>query len=431
MIKSQIRTMMDAQLSTRLEDSIKKSFRSYNVEFEKKAKDERKRYIDLVEKSVKDIIKDKSSSQPKLTYTAAASLTEFELKKILLDKIKKSKSYRGAQEYKDLYDALVKSYKLDKDLFKSYGKVYSLKRDLEDKDKDEDPPAGSNQGLKKQKTSKDSAQVEEPMFETADTEMPLNQGEDLGNTEDQPNIEATSRNDWFKKPKRPLTPDSDWNTTKLIDFRPPQTWINKIAKAGKPPTTFDELMSTPIDFSTYVLNNLKIENLTQEYLVAYDKYAMWGITHWGAKRQSFYGYASNRKSKHDVFSTKRIITVTHVKVVKKYDYGYLDEIIVRRENQQLYKFIEGDFPRLNLHDIKDMLLLLMFTRRVVILKQVEDLQLGVESYQKKLNITRPETFRLMRSDELYKFYDGTLSSIRRVLHDIASSLEMDYLPKRR
>ncbi|GKD05434.1 hypothetical protein Tco_1180408 [Tanacetum coccineum] len=105
--------------------------------------------------------------------------------------------------------------------------------------------------------------------------------------------------------------------------------------------------------------------------------------------------------------------VTHVKVVKKYDYGYLDEIIIRREDQQLYKFVEGDFPRLNLCDIEDMLLLLvqkklsnlergdlfdlnvalqMFTRRVVILKQVEDLQLGVKSYQKKLNITRPEMF---------------------------------------
>ncbi|GJR21097.1 hypothetical protein Tco_0969624 [Tanacetum coccineum] len=148
--------------------------------------------------------------------------------------------------------------------------------------------------------------------------------------------------------------------------------------------------------------------------------------------------------------------------------------------KSLHKFVEGDFPRLNLHDIEDMLLLLvqnklsnmerddlfdlnvalrMFTRRVVILKRVEDLQLGVESYQKKLNITRPKTFRfditkmtpytaynnpqgiiyqdkfqrnrLMLFNELYKFCDGTLSSVRRVLHDIASSFQMDYLPKRR
>ncbi|GJR16953.1 hypothetical protein Tco_0965480 [Tanacetum coccineum] len=37
----------------------------------------------------------------------------------------------------------------------------------------------------------------------------------------------------------------------------------------------------------------------------------------------------------------------------------------------------------------------------------------------------------MRSDELYKFCDGTLTSVRRVLHDIANNLRMDYLPKRK
>ncbi|GKA92410.1 hypothetical protein Tco_0814335 [Tanacetum coccineum] len=60
------------------------------------------------------------------------------------------------QHTRNLYDALVKSYQLDKDLFDSYGKAYSLKRSHEDKDKDEDPPAGPNQGLEKKKTSKDA-----------------------------------------------------------------------------------------------------------------------------------------------------------------------------------------------------------------------------------------------------------------------------------
>ncbi|GJS99720.1 hypothetical protein Tco_0820890 [Tanacetum coccineum] len=59
--RSQIPTMVDAQLSTRLEDSIKKSFKSCTAEFEKKDKDERKRYIDLVEKSVKDIVRSHES----------------------------------------------------------------------------------------------------------------------------------------------------------------------------------------------------------------------------------------------------------------------------------------------------------------------------------------------------------------------------------
>ncbi|GJT68349.1 hypothetical protein Tco_1019829 [Tanacetum coccineum] len=54
---------------------------------------------------------------------------------------------------------------------------------------------------------------------------------------------------------------------KSVNFRPPRTWINKIAQAEKPPLSFDELMSTPIDFSAHVMNYLKIDNLTQEHLV--------------------------------------------------------------------------------------------------------------------------------------------------------------------
>ncbi|GKB82329.1 hypothetical protein Tco_0949224, partial [Tanacetum coccineum] len=93
--------------------------------------------------------------------------------------------------------------------------------------------------------------------------------------------------------------------------------------------------------------------------VAYDKYVMWGIAHWGTKRQKFYGYASYWKSTHDVFYKRRIIAVTHVKVMKWYDYKYLEEIVVRIEDNILYTFREGNFPRLNLRDIEYMLLLLV------------------------------------------------------------------------
>ncbi|GJV80184.1 hypothetical protein Tco_1516054 [Tanacetum coccineum] len=350
--------MVDAQISTRLEDSIKKSFRSYTTKFEKKAKYERKRYIDLVKKPMKEIIKDE----------------------------------------------------VDKDLFDSYGKAYSLKRAHEDKNKDEDPPAGSDQGLKKRKTSKDAKPSR-------------------GSKSSRGTSEA-SKNDWFKKPERPPTPDLDWNAGKQIDFRPPQTCISKIANARKPHFTFDELIITPINFSAYVLNNLKIENLTQEYLVRPAFNLLKGQCEkpeWNSKY-----YLEECGS----LSIKYTTSTTKTKAAK-------------------YDIIEG---------IEDMVPSLwspvkMFTKHVVILKRVKDLQLGVESYQKKLNITRSKTFmsditkmtpyttynnpqgiiyqdkfqrnRLMHFDELYKFFDGTLSSVRRVFHDIASSLEMDYFPKRR
>nr|GFC16641.1 hypothetical protein [Tanacetum cinerariifolium] len=99
----------------------------------------------------------------------------------------------------------------------------------------------------------------------------------------------------------------------------------------------------------------------------------------------------------------------------------------------------------------------MFTRSIVIQRRVEDLQLGVESYQKRLNLTKPDTYRsdlkrreaytaysnprgfiyqnkdkknrLMRIDELHKFSDGTLNVVRNALDDRLKGIRMQYLPQ--
>ncbi|GKD81442.1 hypothetical protein Tco_1348281 [Tanacetum coccineum] len=112
-----------------------------------------------------------------------------------------------------------------------------------------------------------STQAEKQVFEAADTYMQEDQGSEFGHTDDQPDVEAAPKHDCFKKPDKPLTPDRAWNTTKSIDFKPPQTWISNIAKPRQPPRTFNELMSTPIDFLAYVMNHLNIDNQTQEILV--------------------------------------------------------------------------------------------------------------------------------------------------------------------
>ncbi|GJT36925.1 hypothetical protein Tco_0936790 [Tanacetum coccineum] len=54
-------------------------------------------------------------------------------------------------------------------------------------------------------------------------------------------------------------------------------------------------------------------------------------------------------------------------------------------------------------DIVDFIVALrMFTRSLIIKRHVEDVQLGVDSYQKKLNITKPQkTFPGIKFKELY------------------------------
>ncbi|GJW92142.1 hypothetical protein Tco_0169695 [Tanacetum coccineum] len=48
------------------------------------------------------------------------------------------------------------------------------------------------------------AQAKEAVFKARDTQMPQNQEEDMGKTDEPPSVKADP-NDWFKKPKRPPT----------------------------------------------------------------------------------------------------------------------------------------------------------------------------------------------------------------------------------
>nr|GEV94332.1 copia protein [Tanacetum cinerariifolium]GEV94421.1 copia protein [Tanacetum cinerariifolium] len=148
--------------------------------------------------------------------------------------------------------------------------------------------------------------------------------------------------------------------------------------------------------------------------IVYDKHALWGISQWGRKRQQLYGYAVNRESARDVYSRNKIIAIKKLTIVEWHNYKHLEWITVRRDDDNLYTFKEGNYNRLLLQDIKDMLLLLvqgkltnlnidehlalgvslqMFKRSIFIKRRVKDLQLGIESYQKKLNLTNPDTYR--------------------------------------
>ncbi|GKB40773.1 hypothetical protein Tco_0885715 [Tanacetum coccineum] len=89
----------------------------------------------------------------------------------------------------------------------------------------------------------------------------------MGDNDEQPADKEVTKADWFKKPERPSTPDLDWSKRRQVDFQPPQTWISQDALAEEPHTLFDEFNDTSFDFSAFVMNWLKILNLTQEILV--------------------------------------------------------------------------------------------------------------------------------------------------------------------
>ncbi|GKA65403.1 hypothetical protein Tco_0765110 [Tanacetum coccineum] len=129
------------------------------------------------------------------------------------------------------------------------------------------------------------------------------------------------------------------------------------------------------------------------------------------RRKEFYiNKHSESSDREAVRSQMRILSVISVKVFEKYGYNYLREIILRRADYQEFKISEKDFKNLHPNDFEDLFLLNiqeklnhlpktdktslhtainMWIRNLVIRNHVGDLQLGIESYQTKINFERP------------------------------------------
>ncbi|GJU68812.1 hypothetical protein Tco_1255071 [Tanacetum coccineum] len=133
-----------------------------------------------------------------------------------------------------------------------------------------------------------------------------------------------------------------------------------------------------------------------------------------------------------------------------HNYKHLDWITIRRNDNKLYTFKEGDYKTPRLQDIEDMLLLLvqgkltnlnveerlalnvslrMFTRSIVIQRRAEDLQLAYPNPRGCIYQNKDKKNKLMRIDELHKFSDGTLNDVRTALDDILKRIRMKYLPQ--
>ncbi|GJU64257.1 hypothetical protein Tco_1246092 [Tanacetum coccineum] len=202
----------------------------------------------------------------------------------------------------------------------------------------------------------------------------------------------------------------------------------------------------------------------EEYM--YDISTSYGISHWWFKRQQFYidRHSADTNRRAIVRTHMRILSVVRIKVFSLYGYDYMKKIVLRRADNQEYTIAESDFKDLYPSDFEDLYLLNLqghlnhlppkdkkilstavnlWIRNLVIRKRVEDFQLGIESYQTQLNLTKPRweatglefmhdykildspravVFRdkygmqmIMRFNEIHKFSDGTLQQIDEAL----------------
>nr|GEW64672.1 hypothetical protein [Tanacetum cinerariifolium] len=156
---------------------------------------------------------------PEHRLTLYVNLSEMELKKILIDKMEGNKSIQRSDEQRNLYKALVKAYDADKTILDSYGESTILKRRCKDDDDQEGPFAGSDRGPKRQREGGEHASAstlfepatrKEPVQTTCQMEEPSHLVFEIG-AEDLPIVQTSQHPEWFFQPKKPPTPDRDWN----------------------------------------------------------------------------------------------------------------------------------------------------------------------------------------------------------------------------
>ncbi|GJR75619.1 hypothetical protein Tco_0087984 [Tanacetum coccineum] len=234
-------------------------------------------------------------------------------------------------------------------------------------------------------------------------------------------------------------------------------------KAGRPALSISKMKAAC--YPDVGLEQLVPDQFWIEEECKYDIAAMYGISHWWVQRQRFYidrsfpsegdppsiwtAYADLKRVRIEVFQCM-------VQLMKK--------IVLRRADLKEYIIAERDFKHMYPSDFEDLYLLNLqghlnhlspedkkilttavnlWTRNLVIRHRVEDFQLGIESYQTQLNLTKPRweatgfefkhdyteidspravTFRdrygvqmIMRFNEIHKFSDGTLQQIDEAL----------------
>nr|GEX07557.1 hypothetical protein [Tanacetum cinerariifolium] len=449
----------------------------------------------------------RSSHSSRTCYAVAADLSEMELKKIIIEKIEGNKSIQRSDAQKNLYKALVDAYESDKIILDTYEETVTLKRRRDDdEDKDEEPSAGPDRGSKRRREGKEpesASTLSKTATKSTGRSITGSRSRQASTSEPAFAVEPVQTTSQMEEPShpefetellaRPTYKLMKWSCKSLIELEyhleevykattDQLDWVNPEGQQyphnllqrlplipdnrGRRVIPFAHFINKDLEYlrggassRKYTISVTKIKAADYRHIkwikdlvprtmwiqepIDYDKHALWGVSHWGRKCQQFYSFAVNRESARDVYSKRKIVVITKLKIMKWHSYKHLDWITLSNLT------VEESFA-FNVS-------LRMFTRSIVIQQRVEDLQLGVESYQKRLNLTKPDTYRsdlkrreaytaysnprgiiyqikdkknkLMRIDELHKFSDGTLNNVRTALDDRLKGIRIRYLPQ--
>ncbi|GJU80385.1 hypothetical protein Tco_1282750 [Tanacetum coccineum] len=292
------------------------------------------------------------------------------------------------------------------------------------------------------KSASQSAPVGDAMHSTDVFKEPADQEFDTGVQEEQAEEEVQHLPDWFQKPTRLPSPDHAWNTSVPAAHENVQPWLSSLAQQD-PRESFDELTDSTFDFSAFVMNRLNVQTLTPELLAGPTFELMKGtcksLTELEYFCEEVYKATTEKLGR---INPEGVISALYLRL-------HFTVLVPTSQGRRVYhfftsstttcKYLRGgvsseststsicpwEFALGEKKRDSSMHLLTskgisswdvyskrryncsVTRRQFVIQRRVEDLQLGVESYQKKLNLTKPDTYisNLRRQDAYTPYSD--------------------------
>ncbi|GKE21179.1 hypothetical protein Tco_1432691 [Tanacetum coccineum] len=142
----------------------------------------------------------------------------------------------------------------------------------------------------------------------------------------------------------------------------------------------------------------------------FNPYARYNVKHWKNPYAKIFYIKKQKepgKPKEVVYSNSKSVQIIKTYWELGHEHKFITEIVARRANGSIVLITKLDYKNLNKNDIEDMYLLIVnhkvddyaetgllwslsvFIRSTMIWERVQDFQLGVESYQQKVNLTTP------------------------------------------
>ncbi|GJU04999.1 hypothetical protein Tco_1121429 [Tanacetum coccineum] len=316
---------VDQYLANKMQEAVDVAVQLKYERIREESTTANQQFLDSIDDGMKKIIKEQVKKEvSKIILVENANLSELELKKILIEQVGSKQSINRPREV----PMMIKN-----------------------------PPLETDGGPKEEDQSCTGTLVHDEQAEEEIQHLP----------------------DWFQQPTRLPSPDHAWNKSVPAAHESVQPWLSNLAhqdpreSRSTLPTTekldwinpegrqypHDLRQPLPlvpnsqgrrvIPFHHFINNDLEYlrggvssrkystsvtkttaadyghikwdrklssNSMWSQTIVKYDKFALWGISHWGKKRRQFYAFATLMESARDVYSKRRIIAVTKVEIVE-------------------------------------------------------------------------------------------------------------------